>query len=132
MRLKLKLKSTNKRLPRRRSVLRSILQRPCFVTSSRFVTAFTVLLQNKNTTLIAENGDNLICAQPRISAHSQGPPRAVNRINCWFSLDVTKIRIEKLSILPRFYFHDAVEQLKTSIHTNFLFKRVFGFVIEYA
>ena len=35
--------------------------------------AFTVLLQNKNTTLIAENGENLITAQPRISAHSQGP-----------------------------------------------------------
>ena len=35
--------------------------------------AFTVLLQNKNTTLIAENGEKLITAQPRISAHSQGP-----------------------------------------------------------
>ena len=34
--------------------------------------AFTVLLQNKHTTL-AENGENLISAQPRISAHSQGP-----------------------------------------------------------
>ena len=31
--------------------------------------AFNVLLQNKNTTLIAENGENLITAQPRISAH---------------------------------------------------------------
>ena len=27
----------------------------------------------------------------------------------------------KLSILPRFYFHDALEQLKTNFHTNFLF-----------
>ena len=35
--------------------------------------SFTVLLQNKNTTLIAENGETLISAQPRISAHSQGP-----------------------------------------------------------
>ena len=33
---------------------------------------FTVLLQNKHTTL-AENGENLISAQPRISAHFQGP-----------------------------------------------------------
>ena len=33
---------------------------------------FIVLLQNKHTTL-AENTENLISAQPRISAHSQGP-----------------------------------------------------------
>ena len=33
---------------------------------------FTVLLQNKHTTL-AENDENLISAQLRISAHSQGP-----------------------------------------------------------
>ena len=33
---------------------------------------FIVLLQNKHTTL-AENGENLISAQPRISAHYQGP-----------------------------------------------------------
>ena len=38
----------------------------------------------------------------------------------------------KLSILPRFYFHDALEQLKTNFHTNFRFKRILGFVIEYA
>ena len=37
-----------------------------------FLLAFIVLLQNKHTTL-AENGENLISAQPRISAHSQGP-----------------------------------------------------------
>ena len=48
--------------------------------------------------------------------------------NCWFSHDVTKIQTKKLSILPRFYFHDELEQLKT----NFRFKRVLGFVIEYA
>ena len=52
--------------------------------------------------------------------------------NCWFSHDVTKIQTKKLSILPRFYFHDALEQLKTDFHTNFRFKRVLGFVIEYA
>ena len=34
--------------------------------------------------------------------------------------------------LPRSYFHDASEQLKTNFHTNFCFKRVLGFVIEYA
>ena len=51
---------------------------------------------------------------------------------CWFSHDVTKIQTKKLSILPRFYFHDILEQLKTNFHTNFCFKRVLGFVIEYA
>ena len=51
---------------------------------------------------------------------------------CWFSHDVTKIQAKKLSILPRFYFHDALEQLKTDSHTNFRFKRVLGLVIEYA
>ena len=48
------------------------------------------------------------------------------------SHDVTKIQTKKLSILPRFNFHDALEQLKTNFHTNFCFKRVIGFVIEYA
>ena len=52
--------------------------------------------------------------------------------NCWFSLDVTKIQTTKLSILPRFYFHDVSEQLKTNFHPNFRFKRVLGFAIEYA
>ena len=51
--------------------------------------------------------------------------------SCWFSHDVTKIQTTKLSILPRFYFHDVLEQLKTNFHTNFPFKRVLGFVIEY-
>ena len=37
-----------------------------------FLLAFIVLLQNKHTSL-AENGENLIGAQPLISAHSQGP-----------------------------------------------------------
>ena len=49
---------------------------------------------------------------------------------CWFSHDVTKIQTKKLSILPRFYFHDALEQLKTNFHTHFRFKRVLGFVTE--
>ena len=51
---------------------------------------------------------------------------------CWFSHDVTKIQTTKLSILPRFYFHDALEQLKTNFHTRFHFKRVLGYVIECA
>jgi len=49
-----------------------------------------------------------------------------------FRHDVTNIQPKKLSILPRFYFHDVLEQLKTNFHTNFRFKRVLGFVIEYA
>ena len=49
---------------------------------------------------------------------------------CWFSHDVTKIQTKKLSILPRFYLYDALEQLKTNFHTNFRFKRVFGFAKE--
>ena len=55
-----------------------------------------------------------------------------HQLLAWFSHDVTKIRTKKLSILPRFYFHDALEQLKTNSHTNLRFKRVLGFVIEYA
>ena len=51
---------------------------------------------------------------------------------CWFSNDATKIQTTKLSILLRFYFHDVLEQLKTNFQTHFRFKRVLGFVIEYA
>ena len=50
----------------------------------------------------------------------------------WFSHDVTKIQTTKLSILLSFYFHDALERLKTNIHKSFRFERVLGFVIEYA
>ena len=49
-----------------------------------------------------------------------------------FHMTSLKFKLKKLSILPRFYFHDALEQLKTNFHTNFCFKRVLGFVIEYA
>ena len=52
--------------------------------------------------------------------------------NYWFSHDVTKIQTTKLSILLRFYFHGVLEQLKTNFQTNVRFKRVLGFVIEYA
>ena len=51
---------------------------------------------------------------------------------CWFSHDVTRIQTTKPSILLRFYFHGVLEQLKTNFQTNFRFKRVLGFVIEYA
>ena len=50
----------------------------------------------------------------------------------WFSHDVTKIQTTKLSILLSFYFHDALELLKTNIHKSFRFERVLGFVIEHA
>ena len=43
-----------------------------------------------------------------------------------------KNQTKKLSILWRFYFYDALEQLKTNFHTNLRLKRVLGFVIEYA
>ena len=61
--------------------------------------------------------------------------RTVHRMagsNCGFSHDVTKIQTTKLSILLRFYFHGALEQLRTNSQTNFRFKRVLGFVKEYA
>ena len=58
--------------------------------------------------------------------------RQPTRPYCCFSHDVTKNHTKKLSILPRFYFHDTFEQLKTNFHSNFRFKRVLGFVIEYA
>ena len=51
---------------------------------------------------------------------------------CWFSHDVTKVQTVKQAVL-QFYFHDVyvLEQLKTNIHTNFCFERIFGFVVEY-
>ena len=52
--------------------------------------------------------------------------------NCRFSHDVTRIQTTKLSILLRFYFHGVLEQLKINFQANFPFKRVLGFVIEYA
>ena len=59
-------------------------------------------------------------------------PRGANHGYCWFTHDVTKIQTTKLSIVLRFYFHRLLEQLKTNFQTNFRFKRVLGFVIEYA
>ena len=45
---------------------------------------------------------------------------------------MTTLQTTKLSIILRFYFLDVLEQLKTNFHANFCFKRVLGFVIEYA
>ena len=59
-------------------------------------------------------------------------PVDASKLNSWFSHDVTKIQTKKLSILPISYFHDVLEQLKTNFHTNLRFKRVVGFVLEYA
>ena len=47
---------------------------------------------------------------------------SINLEYCWFSHDVTKIQTIKLSIVPRFYFHDVLEQLKTNVDTNFASK----------
>ena len=49
-----------------------------------------------------------------------------------FHMTSLKIQTTNLSILQRFHFHDVLEQLKTNFHTDFRFKRVLGFVIEYS
>ena len=58
--------------------------------------------------------------------HDLVPEKLLWLIFTW----LTKLQTTKLLILQRFYFHDVLEQLKTNFHTNFLFKRVLGFVIE--
>ena len=45
---------------------------------------------------------------------------------------MTSLKLKKLSILLRFNFHGVLEQLKVNFQTTFRFKRVLGFVIEYA
>ena len=62
----------NKRLSQRCSFLQSILQNLALSHLHLLLLLFFVLLQNKHTEL-AENGENLISAHPRISAHSQDP-----------------------------------------------------------
>ena len=58
--------------------------------------------------------------------------KSLLRNDCLFSHDVTEIQTTKLSILLRIYFHDVLQQLKTNVDTNFHFKSVLGFVLEYA
>ena len=43
-----------------------------------------------------------------------------------------KFKLKNYRSYGDFYFHDALEQLKTNFHANFIFKRVLGFVLEYA
>ena len=80
--------------------------------------------------------DDLICRWKGLKGHEcmecSNWSRWTSRADRWFSHDVTKIQTKKISILPRFYFHDVLEQLKTNFHTNFCFKKVLGFVIECA
>ena len=57
----------DKRPSRRPSFVQSILQKPCFVASLLFVISFYFFVA-KYTTTLAENGENLISAQPRRSA----------------------------------------------------------------
>ena len=83
-----------------------------------------------NTVQNVEEDDYRIKAQGQLTLLKQTLP--IHFIYCWFSHDVTKIQTTKLSILLRFYFHGVLEQLKTNFQTNFRFKRVLGFVIEYA
>ena len=54
----------DKRPSRRPSSVQSILQKPCFVASSLFVISIYCFVA-KYTTTLAENGENLISAQPR-------------------------------------------------------------------
>ena len=44
----------------------------------------------------------------------------------------SEFKLEKLSILPNFYFREVFEQLKPNIYANFNFERVLRFVIKYA
>ena len=44
----------------------------------------------------------------------------------------SEFKLEKLSILPNFYFREVFEQLKPNTYANFHFERVLRFVIEYA
>ena len=47
-----------------------------------------------------------------------------------FHMTSLKFKLKKLSILPRSYFHDVLQQLKTNFHTNFCLKRVLGHVMR--
>ena len=47
-----------------------------------------------------------------------------------FSHDVTKIQTKKQSLLLSFYFHVALQHLKTFMQTNFRIKRVLRFAVQ--
>ena len=83
---------------------------------------------------IITSDTNSICLSSQLVFHRWRKGHKSWQINgyCWFSHDAIKIQTNKLSILPRFYFHDALEELKTNFYANFRFKKVLGFVIEYA
>ena len=49
-----------------------------------------------------------------------------------FHMTSLKFKLKNYRSYGDFYFHDALEQLKTNFHANFSFKRVLGFVLEYA
>ena len=83
-----------------------------------------------NFTFLLVNFGKLLCSSA--SELQQNSNASSREDYCWFSHDVTKIQTKKLSILLGFYFHNALEQLKTNFHRNFHFKRFLGFVIEYA
>ena len=72
MRLKLKLKVLIRDFPEDGVFLRVVYRDLALLHLRILRLPFIVLLQNKYPTL-AENGENLISAQPRISAHSKGP-----------------------------------------------------------
>ena len=69
-----------------------------------------------------------------LNGNSPDTTQSRSRFRCQkivgFHMTSLKFKLKNLSILPRFYLHDALEQLKANFHTNFRFKRVLGFVIE--
>ena len=79
-----------------------------------------------------ENNVSVVCYGSSLTVHNPLLFRNCDGMNCWFSDDIAKIQATKLSILLRFYPHGVLEQLKANFQTNFRFKRVLGFVIEYA
>ena len=80
---------------------------------------------NNNSGYHLRNSDFII---PRFNSVTHGKHSLI----VGFHMTSPKCKLKRLSILPRFYFHDALEQLKTNFHTNFRFKRILGFLIEYA
>ena len=106
------------------------LSRLNFTSSLNFIRLLRVVITPSVTLLRGEKDSK---QSDEFQAISQAP---MKKIFLSFGLSVRDVlnnlfRFEKLSILPRFYFHNALEQLKTNFHTSFRFKRVLGFVIIY-